>query len=87
MRGGSWFNFPRNCRSVYRYRDQPGYANDVIGFRVVCLPQEEAPCRAVLRGGGWDSLPSDRRLAHRGIDLPGYTDDYIGFRVICLPPS
>jgi formylglycine-generating enzyme required for sulfatase activity len=36
LRGGSWLNYPRNCRSAYRY----GYPRDTrgnfIGFRVVC---------------------------------------------------
>ena len=39
LRGGSWNNFPRNCRSAYRGRDRPGDADDFVGFRVVCLPQ------------------------------------------------
>ena len=39
LRGGSWFNFPRDCRSAYRNHVQPDYAIDFVGFRVVCLPQ------------------------------------------------
>jgi formylglycine-generating enzyme required for sulfatase activity len=39
LRGGSWFLSPRNCRSAYRYLARPGYADDYVGFRVVCLPQ------------------------------------------------
>jgi formylglycine-generating enzyme required for sulfatase activity len=39
LRGGSWNNNPRNCRSAYRYLSWPDYALDVVGFRVVCLPQ------------------------------------------------
>ncbi|MEB3160797.1 MAG: formylglycine-generating enzyme family protein [Synechocystis sp.] len=35
-RGGSWLNYPRNCRSAYRVRSAPDdqYGND--GFRVAC---------------------------------------------------
>jgi len=39
LRGGSWFDFPWDCRSAYRNHLQPGHAINVVGFRVVCLPQ------------------------------------------------
>ena len=39
LRGGSWNNNPRNCRSACRNHNQPGNANNNVGFRVVCLPQ------------------------------------------------
>ncbi|MFN6339145.1 MAG: formylglycine-generating enzyme family protein, partial [Cyanobacteriota bacterium] len=39
LRGGSWFSFPGYCRSAYRRRNRPDYANYYVGFRVVCLPQ------------------------------------------------
>jgi formylglycine-generating enzyme required for sulfatase activity len=38
LRGGSWNGSPRYCRSAFRLPDQPGVANYVVGFRVVCLP-------------------------------------------------
>jgi len=40
LRGGSWYNFPRNCRSAYRYNALPDYRDFFIGFRVCCLPQD-----------------------------------------------
>jgi formylglycine-generating enzyme required for sulfatase activity len=39
LRGGSWHDLPGGCRSAYRALDRPDYANDDVGFRVVCLPQ------------------------------------------------
>ncbi|MDJ0902466.1 MAG: formylglycine-generating enzyme family protein [Xenococcus sp. MO_188.B8] len=36
LRGGSWYNSPRSCRSAYRYRVDPGDTYYVIGFRVAC---------------------------------------------------
>ena len=39
LRGGSWYGFPRFCRSAYRSHSQPDYADLDVGFRVVCLPQ------------------------------------------------
>ncbi|MCP5045383.1 MAG: SUMF1/EgtB/PvdO family nonheme iron enzyme [bacterium] len=34
VRGGSWINNARNCRSAYRNRNQPGNRNDKLGFRL-----------------------------------------------------
>jgi formylglycine-generating enzyme required for sulfatase activity len=39
LRGGSWFSFPRYCRSAYRDHNGPVLAFNLVGFRVVCLPQ------------------------------------------------
>ena len=40
LRGGSWGDNPRYCRSAFRYRNQPDDAGSYVGFRVVCLPQD-----------------------------------------------
>jgi formylglycine-generating enzyme required for sulfatase activity len=40
LRGGSWDDLPRRCRSACRDLNQPGYADSRVGFRVVCLPQD-----------------------------------------------
>ncbi len=40
LRGGSWNNFPGFCRSAYRDLNHPDNANDDLGFRVCCLPQD-----------------------------------------------
>jgi hypothetical protein len=39
LRGGSWGGDPRYCRSAYRIHLLPDFADDVVGFRVACLPQ------------------------------------------------
>ena len=36
LRGGSWNFFPRSCRSAYRDYFTPGFADNLIGFRVSC---------------------------------------------------
>ena len=36
LRGGSWLNEPRYCRSAYRIRYDPDNSNDRYGFRVAC---------------------------------------------------
>jgi formylglycine-generating enzyme required for sulfatase activity len=36
LRGGSWGNLPRSCRSASRSDSYPVYRYDFLGFRVVC---------------------------------------------------
>jgi formylglycine-generating enzyme required for sulfatase activity len=38
IRGGSWNDPPRLCRSAYRNGYSPDYTSDNLGFRVVCSP-------------------------------------------------
>jgi formylglycine-generating enzyme required for sulfatase activity len=37
LRGGSWYNNGRNCRTAYRNRNEPGNRNNNIGFRVALV--------------------------------------------------
>ena len=37
-RGGSWDDYPYNCRISYRYDDYPTYQRDYLGFRCVLSP-------------------------------------------------
>ena len=86
IRGGSWSNLPRRCRSALRTRARPDNANYIIGFRVICLPSpgEVPPRRAVLRGGSWYSSPKSCRSAHRFRSQPDYASLIVGFRVVCI---
>jgi formylglycine-generating enzyme required for sulfatase activity len=43
LRGGSWLNEPRRCRSAARFHGQPDFAYYFVGFRVVCLPKGPFP--------------------------------------------
>ncbi|MFM6202704.1 MAG: formylglycine-generating enzyme family protein, partial [Dolichospermum sp.] len=36
LRGGSWYTYPENCRSAYRYYNDAGFDDFNFGFRVVC---------------------------------------------------
>ena len=38
LRGGSWLNLPRNCRSAFRYLFSRAYRFYSLGFRVCCVP-------------------------------------------------
>lgn len=42
LRGGSWHNRPRHCRSADRYSYTPGNTRNDIGFRVVLSPAPRA---------------------------------------------
>jgi|GEM_PF-2394504 len=94
LRGGSWGDFPADCRSAARDRlGQAVCTFDAIGFRVVCLPREVAPPRIMpLRGGSWAGRvgsynPGLRywHSAYRAMGGPDEDGSNIGFRVVCLP--
>ena len=57
LRGGSWNNNARNCRSAYRNRNEPDNRNNNIGFRLAAaptrtdVPREPAVTQSRLRGG------------------------------------
>ena len=36
VRGGSWLDEARGCRSAYRFRAMPHDGYQIVGFRVVC---------------------------------------------------
>ena len=43
IRGGSWDDIPRYCRSAYRFRDDPDLRNFNTGFRVCCSAPRTLP--------------------------------------------
>jgi formylglycine-generating enzyme required for sulfatase activity len=72
LRGGSWVSGPRDCRSAYRSRNEPGDAYNLVGFRVVCLPQGPSlnpstlGCCLTLAVGLWPlAVPEWRRRSRR----------------------
>ncbi len=50
LRGGSWINNARNCRSAQRNRNEPDNVNDNIGFRL-SPAQGVSGCRAYDQSG------------------------------------
>ncbi|MFN9545825.1 MAG: SUMF1/EgtB/PvdO family nonheme iron enzyme [Cyanobacteriota bacterium] len=64
LRGGSWFNHPRNCRSAYRNRRHQDNRNDNVGFRLCVFP----PAPFIVRAVGRDSSGSTRRVQTRSCD-------------------
>jgi formylglycine-generating enzyme required for sulfatase activity len=38
LRGGSWIDFPRHCRSACRFCDSRDGRDFIVGFRVCCVP-------------------------------------------------
>ncbi|MFH1738895.1 MAG: SUMF1/EgtB/PvdO family nonheme iron enzyme [bacterium] len=49
VRGGSWNNNARNCRSANRNRNTPDNTNNNIGFRVVLVSSRTPPyCRSYV---------------------------------------
>ena len=90
LRGGSWNNNPRNCRSAYRNHNQPDNANNNVGFRVVCLPQHPSPSEpleGIPAGAPEGSRPAPviswyRRLIHTA---PGGAPSAHGYAISAGP--
>jgi hypothetical protein len=70
LRGGSWVNHPRFCRSAYRYRDLPDFCDCLGGFRV-CLTSNPAPAaskeamadaREESQAAAWDGMKPEQVL-------------------------
>ncbi len=52
LRGGSWFNHPRYCRSSFRYVIDLDFQVDSVGFRVACEPPQVSVSANRLTFGG-----------------------------------
>ncbi|MEM9216041.1 MAG: SUMF1/EgtB/PvdO family nonheme iron enzyme [Cyanobacteria bacterium P01_F01_bin.150] len=46
LRGGSWNNNPRNCRSANRNRNNADNRNNNFGFRVACSHPSTLRCQS-----------------------------------------
>ncbi|MBX3667678.1 MAG: SUMF1/EgtB/PvdO family nonheme iron enzyme [Rhodocyclaceae bacterium] len=70
LRGGSWINNARNCRSANRNDNEPAKRNDNIGFRLARAPPPaggEAQPRHPSRPPAWPARKQPgRRRASRG---------------------
>ncbi len=76
VRGGSWNNTARNCRSAARNRNHPGNSNDNLGFRLAQAPnQGSSPGFDQGRFSGVGQVfdpslkPKDRQSVGRGQGL------------------
>jgi formylglycine-generating enzyme required for sulfatase activity len=50
LRGGSWFDYPRYCRSAIRFRLVPVVRDVIIGLRVVCVSASTLLCQSWWMG-------------------------------------
>ena len=50
VRGGSWYDRPKRCRSAFRLSYQPYQRVYNVGFRVVCQPKQKSGLVEPLRG-------------------------------------
>ncbi|MCU0569006.1 MAG: hypothetical protein MUF49_20700 [Oculatellaceae cyanobacterium Prado106] len=83
MRGGSWNNNPRNCRSANRNRNTPDNHNRNIGFRVVLF----AASAPAVRTGQWKLIGRTGRVQTCSCDGRDSIQKSTGFRQfgkICL---
>jgi len=83
VRGGSWNNFPRNCRSTYRDGLHPVNRNGAIGFRVVCSPDKPPLDFVAIRGGSYSNTPLCCCSIFRSPTEPYDCYESWGFRAVC----
>ena len=67
LRGGSWFNLGRDCRSAYRDSDVPGNSHYNYGFRLA-LGHELSSVRSVRRPIGSHMADGQRGSARKTAD-------------------
>ena len=77
LRGGSWNNNARNCRSAYRNNNNPDNRNNNNGFRLV-LPQltGRGGCRPADPG----EIPSPKNTGQKPYAMPGLVDAWMSGR-------
>ena len=69
-RGGCWDSDASDCRSAYRYYEDPSSYNDYSGFRVLCLPKQNLYAVVDLSGG-----PDVTKYPVRYTDIPPNLND------------
>ncbi|MEB3233019.1 MAG: SUMF1/EgtB/PvdO family nonheme iron enzyme [Leptolyngbyaceae bacterium] len=60
LRGGSWNNNPRNCRSANRNRNNVDNRNNNLGFRLVCSSPSTLHRQSQWMGIHWECLEESR---------------------------
>ena len=73
LRGGSWNNNARNCRSAYRHRFNPGNRFYVFGFRLCCSALPYRLLRSSLRSADMDRANEERSVRASGaVEAAGF---------------
>ncbi|MGK7899320.1 MAG: GUN4 domain-containing protein [Xenococcus sp. (in: cyanobacteria)] len=75
IRGGSWLNNPRSCRSAFRHNDSRVSRNYAFGFRVVCGVNSNhyQQLESYLKNGQW--LEADRETYRLMIQTVGKEEE------------
>ena len=68
VRGGSYWNLARNCRSASRYAFEPGYRDRYLGFRLASGQPPESSAATGAAAGGADAPRSRDATPAAGTD-------------------
>jgi formylglycine-generating enzyme required for sulfatase activity len=84
LRGSSWYEDSKDCRSAYRNRSGLAFADSYVSFRVCCLPPlKTMSLSKLLRGSSCHYNSKNCRLAFRALAMSDSVSRHIGFRVVC----
>jgi formylglycine-generating enzyme required for sulfatase activity len=78
FRGGGWNNGAALCRAAYRYRGDPDYRGNALGFR--CVREGASSQKRAFRGGRWRISVAERPAVGCRYDDPDSIYYDIGLR-------